>query len=136
MKKIKVTNMKKDEWILFGVVFVIAMAAMVSFANADDSQYSRIKDHCRTQWLTDYEMQEYCYKNQVTAMHKVADRYYPYTKDFDMADYDHIADVLAETVIVLTCLMKWRDKSFDTWNWQMVLYCCDNQFKAYNRMKD
>ena len=136
IKNVKVTNMSKNEMVLFGIVFVATMLIMVSIADAGETQYDRIKDKCRYEWMSDYQMQEYCYKNQTTAMHKFVNQYRKYVEDFDPSKYKNAGEVPAEIRIIAGCFNNWRNEQFDTCDWQMVIYCIDNQFESYNRMKD
>jgi len=95
-----------------------------------------IKAWCVSKWPDNYEMQEYCLGSQTDANHKM----FAFATENNLVRAD--GTLLASTKggdmerILSKCMVKWRLPKFDTYNFEMVVYCTDSQVKSYNRMKD
>ncbi len=121
--------MKKLIMILIMVNLVLG-AITFDYVMASDIT-DAIKDRCVGRWLNNYVMAEYCYKQQLSSMYSSARL---------LAVYDQNRDILSEDQsteleIVESCLKRWYDVDYNSFDYVMVSYCIDGQLKAFNNMK-
>ena len=95
-----------------------------------------LKAYCVDKWSDDYEMQEYCLDNQREANSELFD----FARRNNLLDSDGTLSTSpsggAVERIVNGCMNKWELPKFDTFDFEMVMYCTNNQFEAYKRMNN
>ncbi len=108
------------------------LLAMILIALIPTALYAGFKEFCAGKYPGDYEMQEYCYKQQLEAMHKLhklLDRYNVLTIQPDgrvKLNPPPSGGVYRE--IFSNCISKWKDDH------TMQLYCFEKQAAAYQRL--
>jgi hypothetical protein len=76
------------------------------------------KEHCRTEWPTDFQMQEYCLKQQAAGM----------------LQFKQVSDELGKPFeqTLEKCTEEWTKNRMP--DWQMIGYCATEQAKSYRAL--
>ncbi|TPK65564.1 hypothetical protein FJ546_10285 [Mesorhizobium sp. B2-4-19] len=100
--------------LLMLVPFILGAGAAV--ADEKTGAMADIKANCKTEWATDYSMQEYCISQQVEAINAVS-KIYKSPLSFD------------EKGMMDKCLSEWsKPRGAD---WTMVEYCYNQQHERH-----
>jgi hypothetical protein len=99
---------------------IVLASACLPYGQLHGKETPSVKRFCAHEWPVDFEMQEYCQKTQFKAV----------------AETDEIIKGMGSNVtlghVFGTCFSDWR-KPFGV-DWTMVVYCYQNQKRAYNRL--
>jgi hypothetical protein len=101
-------------------LIVVLSLILMSSAHAGDI-VEEIRKHCAAEWEGNYEMQEYCISNQISAANNVSQIYNTYDKTSE------------QRKIIDRCASEWQSQTAG-YNWEMVEYCSNNQLEAYQRL--
>jgi len=117
--KMTITHMKKNDWI--GILFVsfIIILFAVSYARADEDR-DKIYDQCFMRFQSNPKMIITCFNQQIRSYNNVERYYDKYLKGIDP---DNLSNISREARVVIRCSNKWRDRTFDTYNWDLIDYC-------------
>lgn len=94
---------------------------------------SGIREYCEDQWPENYEMIEYCEDSQYEALKK----FNQYAENLGLVKDNVIhasSDGSDGERIIYKCMEEWESPLFDTYNYEMVVYCIEGQFDAHNRL--
>jgi hypothetical protein len=95
-------------------------------------QPSGIKGFCANKWPSDYQMREYCEKQQIEGNQEL----------FAIAEKNGLvkngslsASPKGNAIekIFIRCMNKWEKDQFKTYDFTMVVYCVKQQIQAYRR---
>ena len=102
--------------------------------NKGSGKNTGIEGYCANKWPDDYQMREYCAKQQINANQEL----------FSIAESKGLIKngTLSTSPsggdyekIVNRCMNKWKNRQFKTYDFTMVVYCIKQQFSAYKRME-
>lgn len=103
--------------LLFVLPFFFATSAI-----GDEHLDAKVKENCKLEWQTDYQMIKYCIDQQYEAWGKVSARLSKYPEGSE------------ERNIVSRCAAEWPGTT-GGFDFTMVEYCSENQTKAYRELK-
>ncbi len=126
-------HMFKKVGVVFGATLVLLLGSTVYASDDTDS----IKDYCSGLYKSDHTMIRYCYDNQIKAYHSVDKSYSHYIDKYIIDGVSQLEDMGndPEAMIIINCLDRWNVDEYRTYNFPLVKYCIEGQFRDYNYLK-
>jgi len=94
------------------------------------------KEGCAKKWRGDYQMQQFCLEQQSEAYDEffrwMTERGWVKNKSIDTS---LIPETGPYPTILSHCWSKWGQSFYGIADYQMVMFCIEQQEKAYNRIK-
>jgi len=113
------------------LMILICMVAFASYSYSGSFEV-KLKSYCTKEWPGNFRMQKYCYDCQMEAISYFTERGYAkyFKSGIDKLNKNKQKDLTSEELIVLNCMREWSPP-----NYRMIVYCCDEEFKALEEMR-
>ncbi len=108
------------------LVKMIVMSSLI-FVNIS---IAGTEEYCADKWPNDYRMRDYCQEQQIDGNQKL----FSIAKDKGLVNHGNLSaspDGGDYEKIIYQCMSKWELVRFKTYDYNMVVYCIDQQFEAY-----
>ncbi len=97
-----------------------------------EGEPSGIKGFCANKWPSDYQMREYCEKQQIEGNQEL----FAIAEEHGLVTNGNLsASPTGNTIekIINRCMNKWEKAQFKTYDFTMVTYCVKQQIQSYRR---